>query len=65
MSNTGTRLIDATESIVEMSVILLLFFMWMHGIALAKGFWMTWGALFPPYGIYLSVEKFAGLLGWL
>jgi len=65
MSNIGTRLIDAGESIAEMSVILLLFFMWMHGIALAKGFWMTWAALFPPYGIYLSVEKFAGLLGWL
>ena len=65
MSKVVVQLMDTVESILEMLVILLLFFMWMHGIALAKGFWMTWGALFPPYGIYLSVEKFAGLLGWL
>lgn len=65
MSSTGTRLIEVGETVVEMTVVLLLFFMWMHGIALAKGFWMTFSALFPPYGIYLSVEKFAGLLGWL
>lgn len=31
---------------------------WMAGIVLAKGFWLTMGSMFfPPYAIYLVVER--------
>jgi len=32
-------------------------FAWFSGIAIASGFWQTFFALFPPYGVYLAIER--------
>lgn len=30
---------------------------WLTGIYIAKGFWMTLLAIFPPFGVYLFVVE--------
>lgn len=39
---------------------------WLAGIVLAKGFWTTTAAIFfPPYALYLIVEKLMIMFGWV
>jgi hypothetical protein len=32
---------------------------------MAKGFWLTLAAIFPPYGMYLVIEKLAVMAGFV
>jgi len=34
---------------------------WFSGIAIASGFWQTLFTLFPPYGIYVTIEHLISL----
>lgn len=45
----------------------LLFFIWMAGIVLAKGFWSTYFAISTGglWSSYLIVEKLLTVIGWL
>lgn len=39
---------------------------WMAGVVMAKGFWMTTFAIFfPPYGFYKVTEKILLMLKWI
>lgn len=39
-------------------------FWWLSGIVLAKGFWSTLSTIiFPPYGLYLVVERLLHMWG--
>lgn len=39
---------------------------WVAGIILAKGFWLTTLAIFCPiYGVYLVAVKILAALGWM
>ena len=39
-------------------------FVWMSGVVLAKGFWLTVGAIFcPPYALYLVAERLMQMAG--
>jgi hypothetical protein len=39
-------------------------FIWVYGIVLAQGFWLTTlSCVFPPYAFYLVVEKIAKHFG--
>lgn len=45
---------------------LLVLIVWIVGIVLAKGFWSTLSAvLFPPWALYLIVERLMIWLGWV
>ena len=52
---------ELTETIAS----ILFFVVWLAGIALAKGFWQTLCAIFPPYAWYLVIERAMLALGWL
>lgn len=41
----------------------LCLFAWIGGIVVAKGFWLTALALFPPAGIYMFASAVCRLLG--
>jgi len=47
---------EAVKYIVNASTSLSLGLAWLAGLVIAKGFWMTACALFPPYAWYLVVE---------
>jgi len=47
----------------DKTAIVIFIVIWFSGIAFAQGFWSTLFSLFPPYGIYLFVEKMWILLG--
>lgn len=50
------------KSVMEVLVGLL----WVLGVVVASGFWSTLAAiLFPPWGLYLAVEKVATMAGLL
>jgi hypothetical protein len=45
---------------------IILLFTWMSGIVLAKSGWLTVAACaFPPYAVYLVVEKALKVAGWV
>jgi hypothetical protein len=37
--------------------------LWCMGVVIAKGAWQTLFSWFPPYGIYLAVEKLMTMAG--
>lgn len=38
---------------------------WLSGVVLAHGFWSTLiAAIFPPWALYLIVERAMAALGW-
>lgn len=40
--------------------------MWVAGIVLAKGFWLTWLAIIMPlYSWYLVIERLMQVNGWI
>ena len=43
----------------------ILTFMWLGGVAIAQGFWMTTFTLFPIYGIYVFIERVLSMVGML
>lgn len=54
-----------TNSIGESFVLLIMIITWLMGLVLAKGFWQTIFAFFPPYAWYLVVEQFLKHQGWI
>ena len=45
---------------------LLAILLWLAGMVLAQGFWVTVVAvLFPPYAWYLVVERALVIIGWV
>jgi len=47
-------------------LLFLVFIIWPMGIALAKGFWLTFfSIIFPPTAVYLVVEHILKLIGWV
>ena len=45
---------------------LLLLALWLAGIVLVKGFWLTIAAVFfPPYAWYTMVERALVAMGWV
>lgn len=53
------------DGIAEGFIVVLFIVSWLMGVVLAKGFWMTIFALFPPYAWYLVVERAMQLNGWI
>lgn len=39
--------------------------LWVYGIVVVKGFWMTVLAIFPLAGVYFAVEHIVALNGWI
>jgi hypothetical protein len=52
------------DGIANVIALLIMVVPWLMGIVLAKGFWSTLFAIFPPYAWYLVVERFMQLNGW-
>lgn len=40
----------------------LALFLYFGGLVLAQGWWKILAFIFPPYGVYLVVERLLGLL---
>lgn len=53
------------DGFAELLLLVLIIVPWLAGLVLAKGFWMTAFALFPPYAWYLIVERIMQLNGWV
>lgn len=53
---------ELTAAMISYSI----FFLWIAGIVIAKGFWSTFFSIFiPPYALYLIVERllsFGGII---
>lgn len=45
------------KSIAELIAMIIFIPVWMAGLVIAQGFWMTAFALFPPVGWYLVTER--------
>ena len=56
---------DWMKDLAAVIVMILLGVPWMAGLVLAKGFWSTVFALFPPYAYYLVVEYVMKGLKWV
>lgn len=53
-------------TIAEFLMTVTVVFTWITGIVFAQGFWLTTlAAIFPPYALYLTVEKIIGIAGLL
>lgn len=50
------------KRIADNVTMLILLFLYLLGLVLAKGTWETLFALAPPYAWYLGVQRFAVLL---
>jgi hypothetical protein len=44
---------------------LIFILLWVAGIVLAKGWWVLLSILFPPYALYLVVEKVLQVISWV
>jgi hypothetical protein len=45
------------KHLTELILVLLIVFVWMTGIVMAQGWMKVLALLFPPYPIYLVVER--------
>ena len=45
------------KHLTELILVLLIVFVWMAGIVMAQGWMKVLALLFPPYPIYLVVER--------
>ena len=53
------------DSLAAVLLSIFTFLIWLAGIVLAKGFWLTVAAIFTPYGAYLVVERLLIMAGWV
>lgn len=50
---------------IDLVFMVMIVLPWLAGIVLAKGFWSTAFALFPPYAWYLLVEHVMTITGFV
>jgi hypothetical protein len=56
---------DTFNGIASIILLVLIIVPWLIGLVVAKGFWSTLFAFFPPYAWYLVTEHLMQMNGWI
>jgi len=57
LGNSTIKVINQSDTFAGVFALIVIVVPWLAGLAIAKGFWQTFCAIFPPYAWYLVVEK--------